>query len=296
MSLIIQYNYLSDPSAAPPPPVVKKTFLKKIITLAPTSITSSQSLKVLAVTALLITGGLLLANPGSLLAIAVAAAAIGLGALGVLDLSLGLAFNHESHLTNQISFEISSIGRLVMRNNYGEIIIPNRPTGRLFFGALPNQWRSEGETLVINHNINRVVAVTERWEGEHMGPSAAYNAQQWKEMGVTHSFHPVLDHSILLEKDMDKLADEIHTSLQKGLHVYVHCRAGVGRSSQAIAAYLLKYGKDADGALLSIQGVSDIILQARPKATILNKLEGLRAYEAFLRESPALSSTTQSAL
>ena len=57
--------------------------------------------------------------------------------------------------------------------------------------------------------------------------------------------------------------------------VYVHCKAGQGRSAMGIAAYLMKYGQNEDGSKMEYDKVVAHIQNHRPTSTIGNKLGGV---------------------
>ncbi|HEY5259183.1 MAG TPA: dual specificity protein phosphatase family protein, partial [Rhabdochlamydiaceae bacterium] len=83
--------------------------------------------------------------------------------------------------------------------------------------------------------------------------------------------------------EMDQTADWIHTQREAGKHVYVHCLGGVGRSATAIAAYLMKYGRDENNQPLTLEVICSGIKGSRKKSTIWNKLQALRDYDNRLK-------------
>lgn len=69
---------------------------------------------------------------------------------------------------------------------------------------------------------------------EYEGPT-----QQYKELGITQLRLPVVDH---FTPDLEALEQAVRFIQQKkmeGKRVYVHCRAGHGRSAAAVFAWLL---------------------------------------------------------
>lgn len=170
----------------------------------------------------------------------------------------------------KLLFELSVIGRFFKKNSH-EIPIMN-PRANLYLGSLPNRTQSEGEKLS-QIGVESVVSINEPWEREPLGLSLPYRDKDWKELGVKSiKKMDVLDHSLV---DMDKLneaADFINESLLSRKSVFVHCRAGKGRSAMLIAAYLIKY-----------QGMTALeacrhIKQYRPCSSIMKKVEHLKKY------------------
>ena len=82
----------------------------------------------------------------------------------------------------------------------------------------------------------------------------------------------------LTQKQMNTGAEWINEQIKQGKKVYVHCRGGAGRSSMAVAAYLLKYGSKER----SPEDICCHIRQHRKKATIFDKAPALVDYAASL--------------
>ncbi len=170
----------------------------------------------------------------------------------------------------KLEFEVSALSRL-FTNNYNEITTSNE--AKIFLGALPNRLRSEGERLANKEQIEAVFSMNEDWERSPLGLSLPYTKQDWNDLDIAYGELIVRDHTLLNDKALHEAADFIHNRLQEGKNVYVHCRAGCGRSAMGIAAYLIKYGgKPANEAC-------KIIKTGRPVSTIWNKLERLKEFE-----------------
>lgn len=222
-------------------------------------------------------GGLfaLASNPAGWMIAAVAAGAFVVSMVGCVALDGGF---------QQTAFELTALQRLMgcRGENYNEVY--RLPTGeRLFLGALPNRIGGYGEKLVQRHGVKATLSINEPWERAPFGLSQPYTARDWNDLGVTYGEITVFDHTLLSFEQLDQAADFIHANVAKHGNAYVHCRAGVGRSAMAIAAYLIKHqGKSADEA-------ARIIKAGRPQSTIMKKLadkpekgeQGLRSYQAF---------------
>lgn len=65
---------------------------------------------------------------------------------------------------------------------------------------------------------------------------------------------PIVDHGVPRSpQTMMAVLEAIHTGLDAGRCVYVHCRAGIGRTGMAIACYLIRSGLNAEQALERLQ-------------------------------------------
>jgi ADP-ribosylglycohydrolase len=65
---------------------------------------------------------------------------------------------------------------------------------------------------------------------------------------------PIVDHGVPRSpQTMTAVLEAINAGLEAGRCVYVHCRAGIGRTGMAIACYLIQGGLDAEAALERLQ-------------------------------------------
>lgn len=179
------------------------------------------------------------------------------------------------------------MGFMKRRNNFDEIIEVN---GRkLILGALPNRFLNgfaEGEELVRG---GAVLSINSPWERENRWLSLAYKPEHWThELRAAYYPIDVPDHTLLTPQELDRAANFINEQLTcekvefGGRNVYVHCKAGQSRSAAAIAAYLMKYGRKADGQPYTIEEVCKLIQQQRPKARLVHKISSLVAYDDLL--------------
>jgi ADP-ribosyl-[dinitrogen reductase] hydrolase len=64
---------------------------------------------------------------------------------------------------------------------------------------------------------------------------------------------PVPDHDVpRAAEHMREIQDEIARALHAGRHIYLHCRAGIGRTGTAVGCYLVEQGIDGAGALAEL--------------------------------------------
>jgi ADP-ribosyl-[dinitrogen reductase] hydrolase len=64
---------------------------------------------------------------------------------------------------------------------------------------------------------------------------------------------PITDHGVPLHPEqMREIQAEIDTALKRGRRLYLHCRAGIGRTGIAVACYLIENGIPPDAALIRL--------------------------------------------
>lgn len=174
----------------------------------------------------------------------------------------------------KVSFEVTNAVRVFKSQNYNAIIEVNGHT--LFLGALPNKTTSDAEKLK-KEGVKTVLSVNEDFEKKARFLSLPYSEEAWSCHGITLKCIDAEDHEFLPIEQMHKAADWIKEGLEKG-GVYVHCRAGAGRSAMAVAAYLIKYSG------MSVGDATQQIERQRPISTIKKKAKGLEAFAQSIKK------------
>jgi protein-tyrosine phosphatase/ADP-ribosylglycohydrolase len=135
--------------------------------------------------------------------------------------------------------------------------IPNsywvRP-GQLLAGEYPGSMsRAEATERVqklLHAGVNSFVDLTEEGEMPAYDPLLA----ELSEKLIRHRRLPVLDHGLPESPaHMVRILDFIDSELAAGRCVYVHCRAGIGRTGTTIGCHLVRSGLDGEQALDRLQ-------------------------------------------
>jgi protein-tyrosine phosphatase len=177
----------------------------------------------------------------------------------------------------KISFEFSALARIFKAQTYHQIRYSTGRHGKIFLGSLPNRLCSDADVLIEKERVKTVLSVNEHWETKPFGLSEPYSRKSWKRLGIEHRLLIAKDHALLNEKQLDAAAEVINERLKHG-NIYVHCRAGVGRSAMAVAAYLIKYeGKTVDQACRIIRSSRPISTIHKKKATLNRFYQSLNA-------------------
>lgn len=74
--------------------------------------------------------------------------------------------------------------------------------------------------------------------------------QQWLPPGVQYRRHAIPDHDLPeTPEDMTAIVRALRGWLAAGRRVYVHCRAGIGRTGMVVGCHLVRGDRDGEGAL-----------------------------------------------
>lgn len=155
--------------------------------------------------------------------------------------------------------------------------------GKLYLGGIPLHNYDHVEDFK-KKNIKEVVSLIEPFEQQSItfGGSPVSHAD-WEEAGIHQTLIPTSDFNPVPAEKLEQAVALIHDTLSKGENVYVHCKAGRGRSATAVICYLLQYQREEIG--LSKDGAID-------SAAVLHAI----AYVKNTREHINLNSRQQQAV
>lgn len=121
-------------------------------------------------------------------------------------------------------------------------LIPKRSNfGKIYLGTLPNKLSPTQRKLFEEGNVGKVLSIIEDKELKPEGLSIPWTEDEFKTADITQKTISVKDHELLTIEELNKAADEIYDTISQEKDIYVHCKAGQGRSPVTIAAYLIKY-------------------------------------------------------
>jgi|GEM_PF-6506164 len=249
-----------------------------------------------AVTAIalgILLGAAIIATPFGWAAIAgiVLASAIGARILGIGGTLL--YYFAKDGVKDKISLDFSIVERIHKKkqyegHNYDQIF--KTENAKLFLGALPNRVTADIEDLR-KEGIKAVVSVNQPWERRPWSISVPYTDADYDKVGMDYKKLQVNDHQYPSLEQLHHIADYTHAKMEIGKSVYIHCRAGHGRSAMLLAAYLIKHQN-----MTAEQAVKQV-KDNRSQSTVQKKLEdkgpevvgrtGLKSFEKMCRAEEA---------
>ena len=169
------------------------------------------------------------------------------------------------------------------KGNYDVIFTHSKTDAQIILGALPNKNKKQKEAIESRKDsegdsrVTFFLHVNEPWELiKNFFGSKTYTKDEW---GEHQHWIKAKDHVELSYAQLQDAADQIHKQVEQEIDVYVHCRAGVGRSAMAVAAYLIKYQG------MSVAEASKLIKDRRAKSTIFNKIPNLVEFSAKVNKN-----------
>jgi atypical dual specificity phosphatase len=112
-----------------------------------------------------------------------------------------------------------------------------RAYGKLFVGVVP-VLRGDAEQLLERLRIAAVVDVCAEWPGRSQAEYRGLGCASVEEVVRI----PVPDMTVPPLADLERAADALRVWIEeRGKNVYVHCKAGRGRSVAVVLAYLVKH-------------------------------------------------------
>jgi hypothetical protein len=128
--------------------------------------------------------------------------------------------------------------------------------GRLLAGPYPGR-PDVGETeerllLLREAGVRHIFDLTQPGE---LQPYADYLPDPFDADAVDHLRRPIRDHGVPVPVQMAEILDEMSDLIDGGDCVYVHCRAGIGRTGTVVGCYLARMFGDGERALDHLMGL-----------------------------------------
>jgi protein-tyrosine phosphatase len=137
--------------------------------------------------------------------------------------------------------------------------------GKLWLGAIPLV--NYNHDLLLSRKIQAVVTIVEEHELQSGLFSEPVSSKRWSELGIKQLHIKSVDFCPIAQADIQSAVSFIYEELSKNRGVYVHCKAGRGRSALIVVAFLLLHGKEFG---IEVDTVDDAIAYVKQRRPVIN--------------------------
>jgi len=190
--------------------------------------------------------------------------AIGLGGSYLICLGMYVA-QHRKEIIYEISLLFSITLNTLYPNTYHWW---NKIDEGLYLGAIPLEKHAGALPQELQGPL-AILSLVEPFELEdryHLTTVVAHT--EWQRRGILIKHLHAVDFAAVSQDHLDQAVQFIYEMRKQGRTVYVHCKAGVGRSATAIAAYLLQHGLSSGQKFASAEAVIQFIKTKRAYVVI----------------------------
>lgn len=168
------------------------------------------------------------------------------------------------------------------------------PYGTIVLGALPLKTEQHLETLVnatVSANgfnaIRAVLTLNKPFELQPTYLNTPVSEEDWRAAGVQQKIFAVEDFNRPTPEQFDEACKFIDEQMAQNNTVYVHCKAGRGRSCAVVCCYLVHRGMSAEAAM-------HFVKQRRPHVSLGEAQQAaVGAFEAQLNERRAVGAAVE---
>lgn len=132
---------------------------------------------------------------------------------------------------------------------------------KIYLGALP--LKNAGHLdAIINLGIRHILSMVEDFEMEDGWFNTPVKLKDWNESGIEMKHIQAVDFLPLKRSEIDEGVEYLNNVLKEGHSIYVHCKAGRGRSATIVIVYLMKYHQ------LSFEEAFSFVKKQRPQINL----------------------------
>ena len=208
--------------------------------------------------------------------ITLAASGVGIGIIAI------LAFMNKKEITYQMSANLS-----LFKNKFNLLKYTwfEKADKHVYLGALPLKNHDHINKFKKDLNIGTVICMTDKFElKERTITQRPVTPEEWDNAGVTFKHFPTTDFVpvpiLVIHEAASYINDTIIRTEKSGStkKIYIHCKAGVGRTPTVYAGYLLRY-KD-----FSAEEALKYVKKVRPSTNMSKKQKArIHEYGAYLK-------------
>lgn len=182
----------------------------------------------------------------------------------------------------ELSYEVSLVTAVVQSYVFADAY-PwwNEIDNGLYLGRIPLHGHGHLESLPKLGKSVAVLSLLRPFELEdHYLVTTAINHSEWEKLKIISLQIPAVDYAPVSIEHLNQAVQFIREMREQRKTVYVHCKAGVGRSATAIACYLLAEGLQNGQKFATPDDAIQYVQSKRPNVMIGND-PGRKAIVAF---------------
>lgn len=237
--------------------------------------------------------------------------------------NLGLSSRVELSAKKSFVFALTSLlgctGKQIigLKNKYGQtyrrmdtIVERTKDRGSIILGSIPTESTRDEilKALIPNKTTDKKPLIIDLTEHKEQVTTLWGTPEDWKGVHCVEASNTETPDLLPLSLDtISKVVEQLHEAFEDGRSIYLHCKAGVGRSATILAAYLSKYGVDGktpmtvNDALQCIEEKRFINLNQAQAAKVhefkaMNELSEATDKEGLIRELKAVETNGLRAL
>jgi atypical dual specificity phosphatase len=150
--------------------------------------------------------------------------------------SYAISSNYTEKIIKIAKYEFSLYYTKMTQKNWWTKIEPYN----IYLGALPLE--SEGhKDKIVSLGVNSILSMVEDFELEEGFLNIPVKHKQWKEAGLDIKHIKAIDFNPLKKEEIEAGIAFLYSEHRKGHCVYVHCKAGRGRSATILVAFLMEH-------------------------------------------------------
>ncbi len=151
--------------------------------------------------------------------------------------AIGALGTYIAHERKRLAYEITlAFGYIVNKLQPQKVAVYDKISEMVYLGRIPLKNDNDHNKLVAE-GIGCVISVVEKFENHELGIlSDPVTPEDWKSLGIEHYQIETPDFKPLKRESYKEAIAHAESAIASGKKVYIHCKAGRGRSAAVVVA------------------------------------------------------------